>query len=237
MAERRPDTAQTVPNRIEFKPLIGGSIAAANRDFKPILKRAWPLLLVVAFLLELNHYLMMLYGQYLHPDVGPPLADFLAGVVASGTYLLLVPLYARDLHEGAAETRFFAHAKRHLNQLTIEMLRVLAKVILGLVLFVIPGLIWSVQLTFVPLIAQFDPEYLSGRRDALKRSKEMVRGHFMAILFVSLVFLLVSICETSKYYFFSYPPIYVLLVLLNVLLEVYVYTFFFSVYERVSRLS
>lgn len=220
--------------RIGFGALIGGSLIQAKRDFKPVLERAWPVLLVCAILLELNHYLMMLNGVYLHADLGPPLADFAAGVVASGTYLLLVPLYTRDVREGRPSTEFWQHIKRHVSQLTIEMLRVLARVILGLMLFVIPGLVWSIQLTFVPLVAQFDSEYLAGRRDALQRSKQLVAGHFWAVVLVSLIFLAVSISETLKYYFFSSPEIYVPLVIVNVLLEVYVYSFFFSVYERLA---
>ncbi|MEQ1876637.1 MAG: hypothetical protein ABL958_08320, partial [Bdellovibrionia bacterium] len=216
----------------EMLQLLKDSFTDTHRILKTIWSRGWIVFLVCAVLLEINHYYMIWVGEMYDAEWGPKVADFLAGIVASGTYILIIPLYARDVLRGTDKTRFWAHARKHVHQVAIEMLRVVAKVIIGLVLFIVPGIIWSVKLTFVPLIAQFDEQYLEGKVDALRHSEALVRGRFWAIFGLSLVFFLLSMLETYKYVFSLSSPLFYLLAAINLGLEVYVYTLFFSVYEK-----
>jgi len=212
--------------------LLNRSFTDTHRIFRDVWSRGWIVFVSCAILLELNHFLMIYVGEMYHAEWGPKVADFMAGIVASGTYILIIPLYARDALAGRPQTPFWPHARKHVHQLCIEMLRVVAKVIVGLVLLIVPGLVWSVQLTWVPLIVQFDDEYLAGKVDALRRSEALVKGRFLGVLGLSLIFFAVSMLETYKYVFSFESPVFYLMLAMNLILEVYVYTLFFSVYEK-----
>ena len=86
----------------------------------------------------------------------------------------------------------------------------------------------------MPLITQFDPKYLEGRVDTLRQSEAIIKSRFWPVFGMSLLFFLLGLFESYKYVFPPESPIYMLLVAVNLFLEVYVYMFFFSVYERLS---
>jgi hypothetical protein len=214
--------------------LLRSTFQETHRDLKEVWNRGWIVFVICAILLEINHSMMLYVGTFFDPEWGPKIADFVAGVVASGTYILIIPLYVHDVRRKNPTTHFWSHSRKHVNQVLIEMLRVVAWVIIGLVCFIIPGVIWSVRLTFVPLIAQFDKDYLDGKVDALRQSEAMVKGRFWAIFGISLIFFALSLSETFKYVFPIDSPFFYALVALNLFLEVYVYTLFFSVYEKLA---
>jgi hypothetical protein len=215
--------------------LFNHAFEDTNRILPTVWKRGWLVFILIAVLLEACHFLLIAWGEFINPDWGLRVADFLAGLLASGTYILVVPVYTKDVVDGRPSTNLFKHSKSHLNQVMIEMLRVVAKVIIGLLLFIIPGIIWSIQLTFVPLIAQFDRAYLEGKVDALRQSEKMVKGHFWSIFILSIIFFLLSALESYKYAFPPTSPVYAGLVAVTLFLEVYVYMYLFSVYERLSK--
>jgi hypothetical protein len=217
--------------------LFTTAIRESNRDLSQIWRRYGMVFWACAIVLELCHYLFVLYGNALNPEWGAQVADFVASILASGTYILVIPLCVRDIRRGTPSTDFLGHTRRHFNQVMIESLRVVAKVIVGLLLLVIPGIIWSIRLSFVPLVAQFDPQYIEGKVDALRQSENLVKGNFLAILGISVIFFVLSLLEYYKYAFEISSPLFFIMVALNLFLEVYVYMIFFSVYENLSRIK
>ncbi len=215
--------------------LLKKAFRESQRDVKSVWARGWITFIGCAIVLELSHYLLLLWGEFINPDWGPQLADFLAGLLVTGTYIMIIPLYCHDVRTGRPTTNFWTHIHTHTNQVVIEMIRVIAKVLVGVVLLIVPGIVWSIRYTFVPLVAQFNKAYLSGKIDALKQSENMVRGHFWFFFFLNIGLLFVGLLESYKYvYFYSAPLLYVVLVGVNLIIEVYVYTFFFSIYDSLE---
>jgi hypothetical protein len=76
------------------------------------------------------------------------------------------------------------------NQVLIEQIRALASIIWRVPLLLVPAATQFVRLAFVPMVVRFDRDYRLGRRDALKTSAALTRGHFWflswALTFTSL---------------------------------------------------
>lgn len=68
-----------------------------------------------------------------------------------------------------------------------NILQILA-IIIGLILLIIPGIIFTIWLIFVPIIVIL--EHIWGR-EALKRSKELGKGFYMRMLGLFIVFLII----------------------------------------------
>lgn len=67
-------------------------------------------------------------------------------------------------------------------QTGIEYLRSIVSSLCYSLLFIIPGVVRFIQLSFTPFISLFDSDYDRGQVDALKKSKELLSGHFWMIL-------------------------------------------------------
>lgn len=83
-----------------------------------------------------------------------------------------------------------SHSKKFISDLNyalIESIRALARMLRWLPLFILPGLIKLVRLSFVPFIVVDDPHYQKGSIDALNRSEELVKRHFWLVLFALLL--------------------------------------------------
>lgn len=62
---------------------------------------------------------------------------------------------------------------RHLNQFLIESIRSWGKILLGLICFIIPGLILFLRYLLVPFVVVYDPRYDQGKVDALEQSHRL----------------------------------------------------------------
>lgn len=69
--------------------------------------------------------------------------------------------------------------------LTIEYIRVTASVLLWLLAFIIPGLVRQIQLSFVPHVVLFDPNYKTRKVDALKESTALTKPIMGLLIFVT----------------------------------------------------
>ncbi len=70
----------------------------------------------------------------------------------------------------------------NIQQLLIENLRVLARVIFWIPFFILPALYQYIRLAFVSFVVILDPDYARGNTDALARSKQITRGHALLAL-------------------------------------------------------
>ncbi|MGE0764785.1 MAG: hypothetical protein AB7N80_16040 [Bdellovibrionales bacterium] len=77
-------------------------------------------------------------------------------------------------------------AKDSAVDLVSEQLRVASGIIVGLVMFVMPGILRLLKWTFVPFIVTTDPAYAAGNIDALQRSETLtldILGRLALLLF------------------------------------------------------
>lgn len=78
--------------------------------------------------------------------------------------------------------------KFNFNQLAIEIIRYIGKIMVWSLLLVIPGLIKFMQYTMVPYIVVFDAKYQRGEVDVFVRARELTRRRLGVIFLVSLLF-------------------------------------------------
>lgn len=88
-----------------------------------------------------------------------------------------------------AELISFSQLAQDINQLLIENLRVMARVIFWLPLLILPAAYQYLRLVMVPFVVLDDADYDAGRVDALARSRHITRHH----AFVCLLALLLSL--------------------------------------------
>ncbi len=72
-------------------------------------------------------------------------------------------------------------------ELLRENLRALARILLGLVLLILPGLFLALRYSFVNLLVLFDSRHPRGELDALKESWQLTRGWMMLPLSLFLI--------------------------------------------------
>lgn len=89
----------------------------------------------------------------------------------------------RQMKNGTGE-KACTFLKKNFHQALIEYIRGMISTGLYSLLLIIPGLIRWTQLIFVCLVSAFDPKYQEGKKDALKESSRLVRGHFVALSFL-----------------------------------------------------
>ena len=172
----------------------------------PVLKRSGKLVLGLAILLQFSSQVFQFYSQMESETIRLVCAInqfLLTGLLWPTLFILIVPVYARDIEAGLP-THLSDHMKKHFSQLVIESFRVLGKVTVTAVLWMIPGLlviaglvrglgvtlpgwVWFVvvgglmipviyktfQLYFVPFIVQFSKHYDAGVLDALQGSTQL----------------------------------------------------------------
>jgi hypothetical protein len=70
---------------------------------------------------------------------------------------------------------------RSFEKILIEELRAAGEVLTGFIMFIFPGFNRLIHYFFVPFVVLFDEDYLTGKIDALKASKEVSLSHFWFI--------------------------------------------------------
>ncbi len=120
----------------------------------------------------------------------------------------------------------------------IESTRALLPVMVRLVMFIVPGLIESVRLYFIPYIVQFDPLYKTGQIDALEQSRKLTRGRLVWALGILILTFALSMIPRFGLYSVSLlktPAVYALMIALSVSLELYGDIVLFCTYERLAK--
>lgn len=94
---------------------------------------------------------------------------------------------------------------QHLSLLIREQLRVLGQIMLWGLLFIIPGVVRFFELSLVPWVVCFDPEYNQGQKDALKESRHIFyRIWFLMIPLLVVFWVLVPLLMTGLDSYRSY---------------------------------
>lgn len=118
---------------------------------------------------------------------------------------MLILMAASTLFTVRTETSFW----QQFNLFLIESLRSWGKILLGLLCFIIPGLVLFMRYLLVPFVVLFDPEYNQGKKDALAQSRHfysmMTAGQWLLVIsfkivipiVLALIFEQVSTFETN----------------------------------------
>ena len=101
-----------------------------------------------------------------------------------------VPYLAKTYIEHQTSAQLSLHWREHLFQVMIESFRAMARIFIGFVLLIIPGIVLTVRYYFVPYVTQFNPKYQQGELDALRHSRDLVRGKAWSVLVFMSVFTL-----------------------------------------------
>lgn len=75
----------------------------------------------------------------------------------------------------------------------LESLRALAYILVGFVLFILPGIYFSCRYALVPFIVAIDPEYEKGEIDALEESGRLTSKHIFWFIGIFVLGLLLSL--------------------------------------------
>lgn len=143
----------------------------------------------------LNQFFMNLAGNA--DDMTRIYASLFSMTISLIAYFLMVLMVPYLYHNPDSEKRNMGeHIRNQTSPLTIESLRALGQIAVGLLLFIIPGIIRMIKYAFIPFIVQFHPQYLKGSADALKLSRELCKGVLFKITII-LVLLQVFVILTE----------------------------------------
>lgn len=106
-------------------------------------------------------------------------------------------LYA---YQTKTTTSLWKMFKESFMPLSIEYIRVTASVLLWLLALIIPGLVRQIQLSFVPHVVLFDPDYKTKKTDALRASTQLAHPILGLLIFVTFFELFMQIGLHSTAY-------------------------------------
>jgi hypothetical protein len=168
-------------------------LTAAVKDsirMYPKLLKYWPLLVAVHVLGYLGSELFSWQQEEVlssgREDLLPIIAVFSGAVIIDivfTTAWIIAVVSTAHAVASDRESRFFSY----LNQALIESVRSLARMLRWFPLFIIPGIVKFIRLTFVPYVVADDPVYHEGSVDALDRSEALVKRRFWLVLFALLL--------------------------------------------------
>lgn len=129
------------------------------------------------------------------------------------------------------------------NQVLIEQVRAFAAILWRVPFLILPALIEYVRLSFVPFVVLFDPDYRQGRIDALTRSRQTIRGHFLLVLTAVCLSLFAPVLAESALQGDREPWVWVNPVgalsamLLTLFINLFTSIFLFAIYRRLSKMA
>lgn len=216
--------------------MIIHSFREANRWTLKVWYDRWFLWLSLFLLVEIfNQILNSLLDGFEASQVGYFLASITWSAVDFTLAVMLPPvLIALQKNERA---QIGPHMKKYFDQACIESVRGTAKVLWFSYLLLIPGFIKMLQLVFVPYVVQFDTLYDAGKRDALKESAKLSKGHLGSIFVVFTACSILTLVEGIKSSFTWDSPFFALAFLLTLVVRLYTQIVWFSMYKVLSQRS
>lgn len=177
-------------------------------------------------------------GQY-NLWISGQLFQFSIDMMVSVTLFFLVPLRMLDEEANRPNSNLWQWGNRKIWPLTIESLRVAAKLLMWSILFILPAFYWYIRYLFVPFVVLLNPKYDSGEIDALEHSSQLSREIAWPLL---ALFLFIAVAEFSTDYLrnqLSGPSQFFMLVitsLLTLVLSLYSYAVVFELYRQKDAL-
>lgn len=106
--------------------------------------------------------------------------SILVEIVFTTAWVIAVTHAVRSIE---SKKNFETNVFQDFNAALIEATRSLARVLRWIPVFIVPGLVKFIRLTFVPFIVVDQPAYKRGSIDALNESERLIKTHFWKILF------------------------------------------------------
>jgi hypothetical protein len=127
-------------------------------------------------------------------------------------------------------------------EIIIENIRVVARAIFWLPFFILPALYKYVRLSMVSLVVLSDREYQAGNVDALKRSYQVTKGHFILCAFALLLSsllepILANIVTGGEISVLENPFRSVMSIPISLIAELWSMIFLFAIYTSLIQSS
>ncbi len=183
-----------------IKQVFRFSIGQAFRHSLEVWVRGWKLIVTLSVLAEGVEWISL----RLLSSSGPTQQVFqgLWSLAVESLFLLIVPKIYHDWLQGRPYAPVWPHVKKHAEPFTIESLRVLGRLVVGLLLLILPFFIRMIQYYFVVFVVQFNSRYEKGELDALDASKQLVQGRwwstFAVIVGVAIIGAVGSLGDMAK---------------------------------------
>jgi len=132
-----------------------------------------------------------------HPSAPPyfqlflPLLEMIVGLILFMGFMLALQ---NSEYEKESLKEFLV---RTTGPLAAEGLKALAITVVGLILFIVPGLVYQILFTFFPFVIFFDKRYETGELNALNESKRLIKPYFFRTLAYSLILFFIPFLNLS----------------------------------------
>jgi len=220
------------PNR-NWQPIglmILKALKEAARWVLPVWYERWFLWLTLFGIAEIiNQVLYSVLDGIEASQVAYLLASLFGSSIDFVLALLVPPVFVALRNNTKAELS--QHLNKYFNQACIESLRSTARACWYGYLFIIPGLVKMLRLQFVPYIVQFDSQYDLGRKDALKESEKLSKGHLFSIFVLFCVLSLLVLVESVRQSFEWDTPAFAVAFILTLPIRIYTQMSWFLYYE------
>lgn len=156
-------------------------------------------------------------------------------IFGDAVMMMAVPFFFLYQPEKVDSVSFCFFLKKHMGPLCIEFMRVIAKIILWGLLFILPGLYKQIRYYFVPYVVLFLPEYQEDKVDALEVSEWLTKGHgwgiFILVLFLTSAEL--SLAHWKSTLSLLESPFQLLLTVAVILIyDVFIFSWLYFLYRR-----
>jgi hypothetical protein len=205
------------------------------RPWPQVFKRIWSWTLFVLFTDlvcdGLTGYLRAMDERYIIVAVCLTLA---IQIVLSAFSVLMINQIIDDV-KNKTHTPLSQPISAYLKYIIIETTRAVLPIILKTLLFIIPGIIESVRLYFIPYVVQYDPAYKAGQVDALVRSRQLVKGKLLKVMGILILTMVLSI--VPRLYLHSVTRLetallFCLALFVCLVVEIYGYIVLYFTYEK-----
>lgn len=132
---------------------------------------------------------------------------------------------------------WLGHIQYYFKHLVVETLRSYAKIAVGVLLLILPGIYRYLQYSLVGYIVQFDPAYNEGQTDALEASKSLTKKDFwvysVTLLLTHIVIIGIQFYGV-KFVLAVNPLEWFFNFFFEVFISAFVYLLFYQYYKQLS---
>lgn len=186
-------TKHSLPLTHPLFPEVNTEVNFFTENLRVFKKVFLPLFALVIFSSNVDQYLNLQMENALSNPEGAQQQIYVIGflsILSSVIFpvlLMTLALYAlNSLSDITKSLDTFLH--KNLSQIFIETLRSWGKTLLWSLLFILPGLWKYIEYSLVPLVVTSSRDYDDGKEDALKRSSQIVRKHWLKVTGVFVLF-------------------------------------------------
>jgi len=171
--------------------ILDRALKKSLKQWPKLIKSNWLVLFGIVMLVQVQSQFFLYFSQAFKFDQAVSLICQLglsfSSLVESIFLIMLVPLRIMEMESQSPPRKFMEFFEALIGPLTVEGLRMTAMTLLWSILFVIPGLYFSVRWYFLPFVVMFNPDYAKGEVDCLKRSYDLTKNIFFILVLVILV--------------------------------------------------